>query len=623
MSQLQRGALVLSVLKQVVIGSPLETARQTHERLSKKVALAVFSSDALSSVAYATEEILHVLVLGGVAALSLSLPVATAIAILLFVVSFSYRQTIKAYPQGGGSYIVAKDNLGTLPSLMAGSALLIDYVLTVAVSLSASVSSIVSALPQFEAYRVVIALLFVVLLTLANLRGLRESGAMFSIPTYAFILTIFIMLAMGMYRYVTGTITPVNAGERMAEAHAGAEAVGILLMMKAFAAGCTALTGIEAISDGVPAFKKPEWLNARATLSIMAVLLTSMFLGITFLAQQYHALPPEAGNPETVLSQVGRGVFGGRGIPYALLQAATATILMLAANTAYADFPRLISFLSRDRFLPRQLGSLGDRLVFSNGIIVLAIASGVLIVLFNATVTLLIPLYAVGVFTSFTISQAGMVQRWRRLRKAGWQQGMIVNGLGALTTMVVLGVIIREKFFGGAWIVLILIPLIIGMFLAIEKHYRNAAKQLSLEGLELPPQLRNTVIVPVSTLHRGAINALKYAEAIAPGNVTAVHINMDPEQTRKIQERWPKWGGDIPLIVLESPYRSLVRPLLTYIEEVDARWDHDIVTIILPEFIPAKWWHHLLHNQTSLLIKGALLFRKNKVVTSVPYRLER
>ena len=613
---------MISRLKQVVIGSPIETARQTHERLSKKVALAVFSSDALSSVAYATEEILHVLVLGGLAALTLSLPVAGAIAVLLFVVSFSYRQTIKAYPLGGGSYIVAKDNLGTMPSLVAGAALLIDYVLTVAVSLSASVSSIVSALPDLEGYGVAIALFFVVLLTLANLRGLRESGALFSFPTYAFILMIFTMLAMGAYQYFTGSITPVNGAERMAEAHAGSEAIGILLMMKAFAAGCTALTGIEAISDGVPAFKKPEWINARTTLGVMAVLLTTMFLGITFLAQQYNALPPEPGHVETVLSQVGRGVFGGRGVPYAILQVATATILVLAANTAYADFPRLISFLSRDTFLPRQLGALGDRLVFSNGIIVLALASSVLIALFNATVTLLIPLYAVGVFTSFTISQTGMIQRWRRLRGPGWQQGMLINGLGAVTTLVVLVVIIREKFFGGAWIVLVLIPIIIVMFLAIHKHYKIAAKQLSLEGLEPPPLLRNTVIVPISTLHRGTINALNYAEAIAPGNVTAVHISMDPEQTRKIQERWPKWGGNVPLVVLESPYRSLVRPLLKYIEEVDTRWDNDVVTIILPEFVAAKWWHHLLHNQTSLLIKGALLFRKNKVVTSVPYRLE-
>lgn len=613
---------MIDELKRFVIGSPLETARQAHERLTKKVALAVFSSDALSSVAYATEEILQILVPVGLAALSLAMPVAAAIAILLVIVSFSYRQTIKAYPKGGGSYIVAKDNLGTLPSLTAGGALLIDYVLTVAVSLSAGVSAIVSAIPGLEPYRVVMALIFITILTLTNLRGLRESGAIFSIPTYAFLITIFVMLIAGFYRYVSGTIVPVAAPERLAALRSTGEVAGIFVMLKAFAAGSTALTGIEAISDGVPAFKQPEWVNARITLTVMAGLLTTMFLGITFLAQQYQALPPTSGYTETVLSQIGRGVFGGRGILYVVLQATTALILVLAANTAYSDFPRLISFLARDGFLPRQLGTLGDRLVFSNGIIVLAFATAVLVVIFNATVTALIPLYAVGVFTSFTISQFGMVQRWRRLREPGWQQSMIVNAIGGITTFVVLLIVIYEKFLLGAWIVLLLIPVIVAMFLAIHKHYINAAKQLSLEGLEPPPPLRNTVIVPVSTLHRGVINALKYAESIAPGNVTAVHVSMDEEQTAKIRAKWPKWGGDTPLVILDSPYRSLVRPLIRYLDEIDRRWDNDVITVVLPEFVPAKWWHNFLHNQTALLIKGALLFRKNRIVASVPYRLD-
>lgn len=613
---------MLNDLKRLVIGSPIETARQSHERLSKKVALAVFSSDALSSVAYATEEILHVLILGGIAALSLSLPVAGAIAVLLFVVALSYRQTIKAYPAGGGSYIVSKDNLGMFPSLTAGAGLLVGYVLTVAVSLSAGVSAIVSALPALDAYRVPLALGFVMILTLANLRGLRESGLIFAFPTYAFLITIFVLIIVGGYRYMTGAIVPVSSNQQLAALEAPTMGVGIALMVRAFAAGCTALTGIEAISDGVPAFKKPEWVNARVTLSVMAVLMAIMFLGISFLAQQYRALPPLDNNPETVLSQIGRGVFGGRDLPYAFLQGATALILVLAANTAYADFPRLLSFLARDGFLPRQFGSLGDRLVFSNGIIVLAVAAGILMIIFNATVTALIPLYAGGVFLSFTLSQFGMVQRWRRLKEPHWRQSMVINGIGALTTAGVTVVVLYEKFLLGAWILLILIPLVILMFVAIHKHYLNAAKQLSLQGLVTPPPLRNTVIVPISTLHRGTINALKYAEAIAPGNITAVHINLDPEQAQRIQERWAEWGGDIPLVMLDSPYRSLVRPLLSYIEEVDSRWDNDIVTVILPEFVAAKWWHHLLHNQTSLLIKGALLFRKNKVVTSVPYRLD-
>jgi amino acid transporter len=613
---------MLSDFKRFVIGSPLETARAQHERLSKKVALAVFSSDALSSVAYATEEILHVLVAAGVVALTFSLPVAGAISILLFIVAFSYRQTIKAYPLGGGSYIVAKDNLGVLPSLTAGAALLIDYVLTVAVSLSAGVSAITSALPDLAPVKVSLAIFFVVILTMANLRGLRESGLLFAVPTYAFIVMIFTLLLTGSYQFITGTIQPVHTVEQLAELPPPEEVLGIVLLLKAFAAGCTALTGIEAISDGVPAFKKPEWINARTTLGVMAVLLSVMFVGITFLGQQYRALPPEGGSTETVLSQIGRGVFGGRGVPYAVLQAATAMILVLAANTAYSDFPRLISFMARDRFLPRQLGTVGDRLVFSNGIIVLGIAASLLIIAFNATVTLLIPLYAVGVFTSFTISQAGMVRRWWRLREDGWRRGLTINTVGAITTLVVLGIIIFEKFAFGAWIVLVLIPIIIVMFLAIHKHYVATARQLSLEGLSPPPPLRNTVIVPVSTLHRGTINALKYAEAIAPGNVTAVHISLDPQQTRRVQEYWPKWGGDVPLVILDSPYRSLVRPLLTYVNEVDSRWSNDVVTVVLPEFVPARWWHHLLHNQTSLMLKGALLFSRNKVVTSVPYKLE-
>lgn len=613
---------MLSELKRFVIGSPIETARQSHERLSKKIALAVFSSDALSSVAYATEEILHILVLGGIAALSLSLPVAAGIAVLLVIVSFSYRQTIKAYPHGGGSYIVAKDNLGVLPSLTAGAGLLVGYVLTVAVSLSAGVSAIVSALPQLDAYRVPMALIFVVLLTLTNLRGLRESGIIFSVPTYAFLATIFTLLIVGGYRYLTGTIVPVSSGEHLASVSGVSETIGILFIMKAFAAGCTALTGIEAISDGVPAFKKPEWVNARTTLTVMAVLLTIMFLGITFLAQQYLALPPEPGNPETVLSQIGRGVFGGRGLPYSVLQAATATILILAANTAYADFPRLLSFLARDRYMPRQFASLGDRLVFSNGIIVLAVAASVLIVIFNATVTALIPLYAGGVFISFTIAQTGMVQRWRRIREQGWQRGMLINGIGALTTFVVAIIVISQKFMLGAWILMLLLPAIIAMFLAIHRHYVNAAEQLSLEGLEPPPPLRNTVVVPVSTLHRGVINALKYAESIAPGNVIAVHVAMDEEQTAKLRAKWAKWGGTTQLVVLDSPYRSLVRPLMRYLDEIDRQWNNDMITVVLPEFVPARWWHNLLHNQTALLIKGSLLFRKNRVVTSVPYRLD-
>jgi amino acid transporter len=579
----------------------------------------------MSSVAYATEEVLrHLAPALALGAFAFAGWIGAAIAALLIIVAFSYRQTIAAYPNGGGSYIVATDNLGRLPGLIAGAALLVDYVLTVAVSISSGVFALTSLLPTLTPYAVELAVAVIVIITIANLRGVRESGAIFSFPTYAFIFSMLTMIVVGAFKvFVVGGfhVTPspgqlAGPGEQIiTSTH---NPITLFLILSAFASGCSAMTGVEAISNGVPAFRKPEAPNARTTLVWMAGLLLVMFAGITWLAT-YGAAPRVE---ESILSQIARSVFG-RNLAWYVVQVATAGILTVAANTSYADFPRLTSLIARDRYLPRQFVSLGDRLVFSNGIIILALFSIALVVYFNASTTNLIPLYAVGVFLSFTLSQAGMVVRWYRLKTPGWQRSAAVNGLGALTTFVVLCVIILAKFAEGAWVVTILIPLLVLLFLFIHRHYVEMARQLSLEGLEPPPPLRNTVIVPVSTLHRGTVNALKYAEAMAPGNVTAVHISLDPEQAKKIQERWKKWGGDIPLIVLDSPYRSMVRPLLNYIEEVDSRWDNDIVTVVLPEFVAAKWWHHLLHNQTSLLIKGALLFRKNKAVVSVPYRLEK
>lgn len=621
---------MIGELKRVVIGSPLETARQDHERLNKRTALAVFSSDAMSSSAYATEEILRHLalagpVLVGAAAFRYSGPLAGLIALLLIIVVFSYRQTIAAYPKGGGSYIVCSENLGRMPGLIAGAALLTDYILTVAVSISAGVFALTSLIKPLAPYSVPIAVIAIILIALANLRGLRESGALFAAPTYLFLVMVISMIAYGLFRWLTGdtiTIPPppgpvAGPGEIEFGPQSHYEPIGLFLLMASFASGCAALTGIEAIADGVPAFKKPEAHNARITLVCMAVFLLTMFLGVTWLSS-YGAIPS---NEESILSQIGRGVFG-EGLLHTILQFATAGILFLAANTAFADFPRLASFIARDRFLPRQFTSLGDRLVFSNGIVLLAAASALLVVIFNARVTNLIPLYAVGVFLGFTLSQLGMVRRWFRLKERGWQRSALLNGLGALTTFVVLWVIIIAKFLEGAWMVVLLIPAIVLLFLGIHKHYVNAAKQLSLEGLEPPPALHNTVVVPVSTLHRGVINALKYAESIAPGNVIAVHVAMDEEQTAKLRAKWNKWGGTTQLVVLDSPYRSLVRPLIRYLDEIDRQWNNDMITVVLPEFVPARWWHALLHNQTALLIKGALLFRKNRVVTSVPYRLE-
>jgi len=621
---------MISELKRFVIGSPLETARQIHERLNKKTALAVFSSDAMSSSAYATEEILRHLALAGIAgqaAFRYAGPLAGFVALLLIIVVFSFRQTISAYPKGGGSYIVATDNLGRIPGLIAGASLLIDYVLTVAVSISAGVFALTS-LDLFRGlapYKVHVAVGAIVLIMLANLRGLRESGKLFMAPTYLFLFTVLTMIAYGAFQVVSGqqiAITPppgLLAGPGDIEITAGThlEAVSIFLLMASFASGCAALTGVEAIADGVPAFQRPESKNARITLVWMGGLLLMMFLGITWLSG-YGAAPR---NDESVLSQIGRGIFGGGSVLHTLLQFSTAGILFLAANTAFADFPRVAFFLARDRFLPRQFAAIGDRLVFSNGIILLSVFSAALVVAFNASVTNLIPLYAVGVFLGFTLSQAGMVRRWFRLKEPGWRQSALVNTIGAITTFIVLLIVVSTKFLGGAWMVVLLIPTIVLLFLGIHKHYVNISKELSLEGLAPPPVLRNRVVVPVSTLHRGVINALKYAESIAPGNVTAVHISMDEQQTMKLRAKWEHWGGNVPLIVLDSPYRSLVRPLVRYLDELDRRWDNDVITVILPEFVPARWWHSLLHNQTALMIKGALLFRKNRVVTSVPYRL--
>jgi amino acid transporter len=621
---------MLGELKRFIIGSPIETARQAHERLNKRTALAVFSSDAMSSSAYATEEILRHLALAGPALIGAASfryagPLAGLITLLLIIVVFSYRQTIAAYPKGGGSYIVCSENLGKYPGLVAGAALLTDYVLTVAVSISAGVFALTSLIQPLAPYAVEIAVVAIALIALANMRGLRESGALFAAPTYLFLAMVLGMIAYAGLRYLTGemiTIAPppgpvAGPGEIEFGPNSHYEPVGIFLLMASFASGCAALTGIEAIADGVPAFKKPESQNARTTLVWMAVFLVTMFTGITWLSG-YGAVPS---NSESVLSQIGRGVFG-EGILHTILQFATAGILFLAANTAFADFPRLASFVARDRFLPRQFTSLGDRLVFSNGIILLASASAFLVIIFNARVTQLIPLYAVGVFLGFTLSQAGMVRRWFRLRTPGWQRSAFLNGLGAVTTFIVLWVIIIAKFLEGAWMIVLLIPAMVLLFLGIHKHYVNASRQLSLEGLEPPPPLRNTVIVPVSTLHRGVINALRYAESIAPGNVTAVHISMDEEQTAKVRAKWAKWGGDTPLVVLDSPYRSLVRPLVRYLDEVDRRWDNDVITVILPQFIPARWWHNILHNQTAFLIRSALLFRKNRIVATVPYKLD-
>lgn len=599
------------ILKRWLVGSPLPSAAERHQRLSKKLALAVFSSDALSSVAYATEETLLVLILAGTVALDWSLPIGLAILGLLAIVSSSYWQTIHAYPSGGGSYIVARENLGTFAGLFAAAALLVDYVLTVSVSVAAGVAAVTSALPGLLEHRVALGLAAIAAITIANLRGVRESGRTFALPTYGFITCLGALVLWGMARLVMA-----GPGAAAVLPHRPAEAVSVFLLLRAFASGCTALTGVEAISNGVPAFRPPESRNAGLTLVAMAVILGTLFAGITGLSHAYGIVPREE---ETVVSQLARLVFGGGGVYYAT-QAFTALILVVAANTSFADFPRLSSLLARDGFLPRQLLHRGDRLVFSNGILALGVVAALLLAAFGGETHALIPLYAVGVFVAFTLSQAGMVMHWWRLREPGWRRHMAINGVGALTTAVVTVIIGATKFTHGAWIVIIVIPLLITMFLRIRAHYKLVAAQLSLESYQPGPPRSHHVIVPIGGVNRATVQAVEYARALSP-NATAVYVDQAGDANR-VLEKWTRWGGGGPLVVLPSPYRSLARPLLEYIARVqEVEGKKVFITVVLPEFLPHRWWHHFLHNQSALLLKGALLFRKGIVVVDVPYHL--
>jgi amino acid transporter len=645
-----------TAIKRLLVGRALRTEQAIHERLTKKTALAVFSSDALSSTAYATEEILLVLAAAAAATASGSfhyvVPVSIGIAVLLAIVATSYRQTIHAYPSGGGAYIVAKENLGTTPGLIAGASLLVDYVLTVSVSIAAGVAAITSAVQGTQYawlsdHKVILCLIFIAFIATANLRGVRESGALFATPTYVFVVSFLFMIVFGLFHYfIYGGAAPVPSAEelKIAEGY-HLQPMTTFLLLAAFSNGCAALTGIEAISNGVQAFKKPEAHNAATTLIWMAILLTTMFLGTSVMAYLYHVHPKES---ETVISQFARIMFTGPlGWFYYVVQAATAAILVLAANTAFADFPRLSSLLARDRFLPRQFANRGDRLVFSNGIVILAIFSGVLVIAFGGDTSRLIPLYAVGVFLSFTLSQSGMVVHWLRERgtlsrpvadeeeihrsyfvtdevtaPANWKKSLAINAVGALATFVVLCVFIATKFIHGAWIVVVVIPLLVLLFKSIHKHYVMVAKQLSTNGLEPLRPIKHTVIVPISGIHRGVVSALQYARSIASDRVQAVYVDFEEEATASLKDKWERWGAGVQLVVLPSPYRELTRPLLRHIGRLARENSDTIITVVLPEFIPARWWQHALHNQSSLLLKGSLLFKKGVIVTSVPYHLE-
>jgi amino acid transporter len=608
--------LAVGALKHLLVGKPIPSHQAHHERYTKSSGLAILSSDALSSVAYATEEILRTLLIAGTASLWLVTPIGCVIAGLMLVIAFSYRQTIHAYPGGGGAYRVARENIGTTAGLVAAAALLLDYVLTVAVSIAAGVAAVTSAFPAWHVNTVELSLGFLVLIAIGNLRGIRESARIFSVPTYFFLGSMGILLAVGLFKVLTGDIAPIESGAAPFVPSETAS-LSVFLVLRAFANGCTALTGIEAISDGVPAFKPPEAKNAAITLLIMAGCAVVMFMGVTLLADAYQIVPRQ---DETVISQLNRAILGGRGLVYFMVQAATTMILVLAANTAFSDFPRLASIIARDKFLPRQLANQGDRLAFSNGIVILSCLSGVLLFAFGGDTHALIPLYMLGVFVSFTLSQAGMVIKWRRERKPGWRLGAFVSGLGATLTLIVLFVVAITKFREGAWIIIVLIPVLVAHFTSIHRHYDKVAQQLSLKGLAVPEKKHNTVIVPIGGVHRAVVQALEYARTLSD-DVRAIYVDVDPQATQEIRDMWPHWGKGIRLEILASPFRSVMEPLLEYIEITNDERPGDFITVLLPEFVPARWWHHLLHNQRALLIKGALLFRRHIVVTSVPYHL--
>jgi amino acid transporter len=605
----------LGQVKRLIVGAPIPSHLAHHERFSRVTGLAVLSSDALSSVAYATEEILRVLTIGGIAALGLVTPIGAVIAATLAIVVFSYRQTIHAYPGGGGAYIVSKENLGRTPALVAAASLLIDYVLTVSVSIAAGVAAITSALPQWHIDPVILCLSFVGVLMLGNLRGIRESGRLFAGPTYVFIVSILLMVVVGAWRYLTGTLQPVPMAEHALPP--GTTLLPVFVLLTAFSNGCTALTGVEAVSNGVPAFRPPESRNASQTLVAMAVMSIAMFVGITLLAHAYGIVPNDS---ETVVSQIARATFGGRGWPYYLVQASTMAILVLAANTAYADFPRLSSILARDRFLPRQFMNQGDRLAFSNGILILSVLASVLLVVFGGDTHALIPLYMIGVFVSFTLSQAGMVIHWRTLRQPGWRTSAAINGFGAIVTGIVLVIVAITKAAEGAWIIIVMIPVLVAIFEVTTRHYEHVASELSLRDWSPDVQGRHVVLVPIGGIQRAVVKALRYARTLGT-DVRAVYVEIDPAATASVREMWPQWGQGVDLVVLDSPFRSLMEPLLEYIEGVQRQNPDGFVTVILPEFVPNRLWQHLLHNQHALLIKGALLFKRNVVVTSVPYHL--
>jgi len=633
------------VLKRLVVGRPFRSDRLGHTLLPKRIALPIFASDPLSSVAYATQEILLILTLGGLAYLYLTPWLAGAVVLLLAVVVLSYRQVVQAYPSGGGSYEVASTNLGPRAGLVVAAALLVDYVMTVAVSVAAGVDNIISAIPEMNPYRVAVDIGFIVLLTAMNLRGVRESGRVFAVPTYAFIVGVMLMVGIGLFRALLGDAPQAESASYGIRAeHVGLTGLAIaLLALRAFASGCTALTGVEAISNGVPAFRKPKALNAARTMTAMGALAITMFAGVTALALVSHTRVVENTcdligftgdcnrDPQrTVIAQIAAAVFGNNSLMFFFMQAATALILILAANTAYNGFPLLSSILARDRYLPRQLHSRGDRLAYSNGIILLAAIAGVLVYAFDGSTTRLIQLYILGVFTSFTLCQFGMVVHWNRqlavtvvpAQRRHIQRARAINALGACFTGVVLVVVMVTKFTHGAYLVVIAIPALCVLMQGIHRHYAAVRAELRTDmdgGRVLPSRVH--AIVLVSSWHKATQRALMFAKATRPDTLTALTVNVDDDDTRALQQAWKELEIDIPLLVIESPYREITRSFVDYVTKLRKNQPRDVVNVYIPEYVVGRWWENLLHNQSSLRLKGRLLFEPDVMVTSVPWQL--
>jgi amino acid transporter len=602
------------VLKRWLVGDPLKSTQARHERLSKTLALAIFSSNAISSVAYASEEILLVLVLAGTAAIAWSIPISLAILFLVVVLTISYRQIIYEYPEGGGAYIVARNNLGELPALTAAAALMIDYVLTVAVSVAAGIAALTSAVPGLFEHREALGLVAIIFIIIMNLRGVRESGKFFAIPTYFAIGALGVMVVVGSVQALFGQAVSVSPGSQTA-----VEELTLFLILRSFAAGCSAVTGMEVISNGVKAFRRPESQNASITMIHMSLILAALFMGISFLADHYGVLPK---TDETIISQLARLTFGTGALYYAL-QIGTMLLLVLAANSAFAGFPHLSSILARDGYMPHQMATFGDRLVFSNGIVILGVFACFLLILFHGDTHALIPLYAVGVFISFTLSQTGMVRRWLTKKGPHWRKNLIVNGAGAVTTGIATIILATTKFTQGAWIVFLLILILVWMFRSIRSHYKAVSEQIALTRDHRPPiPRRNIVIIPISAVDQAVVRAVDYARSRA-GEIRAVLVDVDPESTARIQTQWAQWGCGVQLIVVPCPFRSVLRSLLDHIEELLQKNQDYWVTVVIPEILPARWWQNILHNQRALGLKAALLFKDRVILTDVPFNLKR